>query len=157
MSDTTCCRTTMRKATRRLTALYDATLAPVGISLAQLSLLRNIRRAGTKSVGELGRVTELDRSTIGRNVRVLTKANLTSVCTSGDGRETIVTTSPLGEDTLTAAVTAMGGINLASVADEPGHRWKDNPDNRFWGAISTAETRPCVVHDGLGGIADLRR
>ena len=52
----------VRKASRRLTARYDEALAPVGINLAQFSLLRNIRRHGPVSLTRLGELTELDRS-----------------------------------------------------------------------------------------------
>ena len=61
----------LRVAARKTTALYDEELAAVGINLAQYSLLRQIERAGTVSLTELGRLAELDRSTVGRNVKAL--------------------------------------------------------------------------------------
>ena len=96
MENTPCYCTTMRKAARRLTAIYDEALKPVGISLAQLSLMRNIARSGAISVGDLGRLMELDRSTTGRNVRVLVRANMATFAASDDGRETIVSISQEG-------------------------------------------------------------
>jgi DNA-binding MarR family transcriptional regulator len=76
---------------------------PVGISLAQLSLMRNIARPGIVSVGELARLMELDRSTTGRNVRVLVKAGMVSFAASDDHRETIVVISDEGSRTLQEA------------------------------------------------------
>lgn len=70
MSDPCYC-IVLRRASRRLTAIYDAALAPLGVNLAQFSLLRTIRRTEPVSLTRLGHETELDRSTVGRNVRVL--------------------------------------------------------------------------------------
>lgn len=103
MGNAPCYCTTMRKAARRLTAIYDEALKPVGISLAQLSLMRNIARSGTISIGDLGRLMELDRSTTGRNVRVLVKANIATFAASDDGRETIVSISEEGHRILEEA------------------------------------------------------
>ena len=103
METAPCYCTTMRRAARRLTAIYDDALKPVGISLAQLSLMRNIARSGTISVGDLGRLMELDRSTTGRNVRVLVKAGMARFIASDDNRETIVTISDEGNRILEEA------------------------------------------------------
>ena len=59
-----------------MTALYDSILEPAGVTLAQYSLLRRIERAGSVSLTRLGRITELDRSTVGRNVKALEKIRL---------------------------------------------------------------------------------
>lgn len=103
METVACYCTTMRKAARRLTAIYDEALKPAGISLAQLSLMRNIARSGTISVGDLGRLMELDRSTIGRNVRVLVKAGMARFVASDDNRETMVAISDEGHRVLDEA------------------------------------------------------
>jgi DNA-binding MarR family transcriptional regulator len=81
----------LRTATRRTTAIYDAALAPTGVNLAQFSLLRKIQRAAPVSLSELGRLAELDRSTIGRNVKVLQRMGLARVAPGEDHREATVT------------------------------------------------------------------
>lgn len=80
----------LRRASRRLTAIYDAALAPLGVNLAQFSLLRTIQRTEPVSLTRLGHETELDRSTVGRNVRVLERRGLVSVDAVGH-RESMVT------------------------------------------------------------------
>lgn len=77
--DLICYCDVLRAATRKTTAIYDAALAPAGVNLAQFSLLRKIQRAGSVSLSELGRLAALDRSTIGRNVRVLQRMELVRV------------------------------------------------------------------------------
>jgi hypothetical protein len=61
----------LRQASRKTSAIYDEALAPLGINVAQFSLLRRLDRAGTLSITELARTAELDRSTMGRNAKVL--------------------------------------------------------------------------------------
>ena len=81
----------LRTASRKTTAIYDAALAPTGVNLAQFSLLRKIQRAAPVSLSELGRLAELDRSTIGRNVKVLQRMGLARVTPGEDQREATVT------------------------------------------------------------------
>jgi DNA-binding MarR family transcriptional regulator len=90
MKNSDCYCTSIRKASRRLTSLYDAALEPVGVNLAQFSLLRNIHRNDRVSLTELGKITELDRSTVGRNVRVLERMGLAKTISGDDHREAVV-------------------------------------------------------------------
>ena len=94
----------LRTAARKVTAIYDAALEPCGINLAQYSLLRTIQRRAPLSLTELGRLTELDRSTIGRNVKLLQRMGLVRA-TPGteDQREAVVTLDPQGADALERA------------------------------------------------------
>lgn len=73
---TPCLCTNLRLATRKLTAIYDAALEPLGINIAQYFLLRAINEHQPASLTEVGRIADLDRSTIGRNVRVLERMGL---------------------------------------------------------------------------------
>jgi DNA-binding MarR family transcriptional regulator len=94
----------LRTAARKVTALYDAALEPSGINLAQYSLLRTIQRRAPLSLTELGRLTELDRSTIGRNVRLLQRLELVRVEPGAeDQREAVVTLDRAGADALERA------------------------------------------------------
>jgi DNA-binding MarR family transcriptional regulator len=94
---------TLRLAARKMTARYDAALEPVGLSVAQFALLRKIRRAGQPSLTEIGRLAGLDRSTVGRNVRVLEKAGLAALSRGKDQREATVRLPDKGEAALSAA------------------------------------------------------
>ena len=87
-------------AARKTTALYDTLLEPAGVTLAQFSLLRKVERAGTVSLTRLGRLAELDRSTIGRNVKALEKLGLVRLGPAEDQREAAVRLTPAGERAL---------------------------------------------------------
>jgi len=93
----------LRAASRRTTAIYDAALKPVGIGVAQFSLMRRIKGAGTISLTELARLAELDRSTVGRNVRVLERMGLVTETAADDQRETAVALTDAGRETLRLA------------------------------------------------------
>ena len=69
----------LRAAARKATSIYDTALEPTGVNIAQFSLLRSIKRATAVSLTELGRMTDLDRSTVGRNVKVLERMGLVRV------------------------------------------------------------------------------
>lgn len=87
----------LRSATRKVTAAYDQALVPFGINIAQYSLLRRVERLQPVSLTELGRDTELERSTIGRNVRVLERMGLVETRRSeADLRESVVALTPRG-------------------------------------------------------------
>lgn len=88
----------LRTATRRVGSLYDAALAPSGINIAQYSLLRTVERLQPVSLTELAASTELDRSTIGRNIRVLERLSLVKIGRGEeDQREAVVGLTGRGE------------------------------------------------------------
>ena len=87
----------LRAATRKIGAVYDDALIPLGINIAQYSLLRIIQRRQPVSFTELGRIAELDRSTVGRNVRVLERMGLLETGRGEeDQREAVVTLADRG-------------------------------------------------------------
>ncbi|HVY52633.1 MAG TPA: MarR family winged helix-turn-helix transcriptional regulator [Devosia sp.] len=103
MSQDPCICVALRKASRRLTARYDAAVAPAGISLAQFSLLRNVRRHAPLSITRLSQIVELDRSTLGRNLRVLARMGLLTLAPGADRRQETVSLTPAGQAVLARA------------------------------------------------------
>ncbi|HEX4298320.1 MAG TPA: MarR family winged helix-turn-helix transcriptional regulator [Devosia sp.] len=102
--DDPCICISLRQASRRLTALYDAALLPAGLNLAQYSLLRNIDRHAPVSLTRLGEVVELDRSTLGRNARVLERLGLVAMGTGRDAREAGVRLTEAGQASLQRSI-----------------------------------------------------
>ncbi|MBV8441140.1 MAG: MarR family transcriptional regulator [Hyphomicrobiales bacterium] len=98
--NTPCYCAAIRSAARKTTALYDAALAPAGVNLAQYSLLRKIERLGPVSLTELASVAELDRSTVGRNVKVLERRRLVRFKSADDQREAAVGLTAAGAEAL---------------------------------------------------------
>ena len=108
--DYPCICISLRKASRKMTALYDEALAPAGVNLAQFSLLRNVRRHGPVSLTRLGEITELDRSTLGRNVKVLERLGLVAATADTDHRKAAVALTEAGTATLDQATPLWAGV-----------------------------------------------
>ncbi|WP_426610571.1 MarR family winged helix-turn-helix transcriptional regulator [Bradyrhizobium sp. McL0616] len=66
-----CNNTALRKATRRVSQLYDSVLAPTGLRSTQRSILLNIARFGSPTMGQLASSLVLDRSALGHNLKPL--------------------------------------------------------------------------------------
>ncbi len=93
----------LRDAARKATAMYDDALAPAGVTVAQYRLLRIVERAGPLSLTELARVVDLDRSTVGRNVRLLQRLGMVRLMPGADQREAKVELDEGGTRALAAA------------------------------------------------------
>src|SRR5882757_6890962 len=66
-----CNCTALRKATRRVSQLYDAALEPCGLRTTQRAILNHIARAGTPPVGELAEALVMDRGALAHNLKPL--------------------------------------------------------------------------------------
>ena len=89
MLDVDCYCTLARRSARVLTEFYDAALIPSGLKITQYSLLRAVERLEQSSLTELAEATGLDRSTLGRNLRVLERAGFVVLGPAKDERACI--------------------------------------------------------------------
>lgn len=80
----TCLR--LRKATRRVTQIYDRMLEPAGLTIAQFSLLACLFDGAGLSVGELGEALVTDPTTLTRNLKPLLDRGLVQGFTDSDDR-----------------------------------------------------------------------
>ncbi|WP_349436920.1 MarR family transcriptional regulator [Pararhizobium sp. A13] len=110
MSNATCHCILLRKATRKVSSYYDEALAPLGVNIGQFSLLRNIRRLEPVSLTELARRVELDRSTVGRNAKVLERMELVAIGHGEDQREAVLTVTPKGHEILDKGAPLWDGV-----------------------------------------------
>ncbi|CAN5180980.1 hypothetical protein BH10PSE17_BH10PSE17_06210 [soil metagenome] len=87
----------MRKATRRVTQLYDSVLAPCGLRASQRSILLHVDRAGTPTMTELAYAMVLDRSALAHNLKPLERDGfVVQVRDEVDGRSRRVHLTPAG-------------------------------------------------------------
>ncbi len=96
MDSVACFCTNARRAALALTAVYDEALAPHGLKVTQFSLLRAVARHGRPNLTALASATGLDRSTLGRNLRVLEGLGLVRLGPGDDQRDRVVALSPRG-------------------------------------------------------------
>jgi DNA-binding MarR family transcriptional regulator len=88
----------LRKATRRVSQLYDAVLAPCGLRASQRSMLINIDRAVNPTMTELAHALVLDRSALAHNLKPLERDGyVVLVRDERDGRSRRVALTPPGK------------------------------------------------------------
>ena len=96
MLTSTCICTHLRRAARGVSRHYDEALAGFGINVAQFSLLRHLQRLDKPSISSLADAMGLDRSTLGRNLKVLEADGLLALAEGDDLRNRLVLLTELG-------------------------------------------------------------
>jgi DNA-binding MarR family transcriptional regulator len=100
-----CACTALRRATRAVTAAYDAALRPVDLRITQFSILRILERLGPVGVTRLALEAALDRSTMGRNLDPLERRGLVRLSVNAaDQRERVAALTETGRAALSAAL-----------------------------------------------------
>ena len=105
MTNATLCNgAALRKATRRVSQLYDAVLAPCDLRTTQFSILAHMDRAGAPTMGELAKALVLDRSALAHNLKPLERDGLvTLVLNADDKRSRLPTLTEAGRAKLAEA------------------------------------------------------
>jgi DNA-binding MarR family transcriptional regulator len=80
----------------KLSSLYDALLSPEGLTITQYSLLEDIERAGQLSHAVLAEKVGMDRTTLTRNLRPLTRARWVTVGIGKDRRQRLLQLTAAG-------------------------------------------------------------
>jgi DNA-binding MarR family transcriptional regulator len=106
MLDSQCLCINLRRAARGVSRHYDGALDGFGINVAQYSLLSNLQRLNEPSISTLAQAMGLDRSTLGRNLRVLEGDGLVMLVEGEDMRNRIVRLTEAGAERLNAALPA---------------------------------------------------
>ncbi|MEL6504289.1 MAG: MarR family winged helix-turn-helix transcriptional regulator [Pseudomonadota bacterium] len=107
MTLTECLCARLRLAASATTDFYDRALAPTGLTLTTYRLLRHLERLDGASITRLAHSMELDRSTLGRNVKLVEKRGLVKTVPATvlkDKRQTAYQLTPDGAAVLARAV-----------------------------------------------------
>lgn len=100
-AQTVCHATHLRQATRRITLLYDALLAPTGLRSTQRSIMMQIARSQPVRMSDLASILVIDRSAVSQNLKPLEREGWVHVAADpADKRGRLVTLSPAGLDKL---------------------------------------------------------
>src|SRR4051794_15300491 len=102
--ETPCACSNLRRATRAVTAMYDAALAPSGLRVTQLSVLSALARLGPLPVTRLAAKIALARSRRGRTLDPRERGGLFRIKVGNvDQRERVPHLPPAGERAIEAA------------------------------------------------------
>ncbi|MHC2433071.1 MarR family winged helix-turn-helix transcriptional regulator [Bradyrhizobium sp. USDA 4451] len=104
---TRCNLTALRKATRRVSQLYDQVLATSGLRGTQRAILVHVRRTGAPTMGELAAALVLDRTALNHNLKPLERDGLLTITVDkNDRRNRLVRLTKRGEARLAESQAA---------------------------------------------------
>jgi DNA-binding MarR family transcriptional regulator len=98
-----CACTNIRRTDRVITQFYDEMLAPSGLNAPQFGLLATLAEAAPVTIHRLAQIMDIDRTTLTRNLEVLTKQHLVRNEEGEDRRMRLVQLSQEGEQALRRA------------------------------------------------------
>ena len=99
-----CNVTALRKASRRLSQIYDAALAPHGLRSTQRAILAHVARGHAPTMGELAAALVLDRTALNHNLKPLVRDGyLTVMIDANDARGRRIELTDRGQQVLHAS------------------------------------------------------
>ena len=100
-----CTASRVRKASRRVTQIYDHHLEPYDLTIAQFGVLAQLRALPGAGIGELAHKMIMDATTQSRNLRLLERRGLVACeADRADGRARKLRLTPAGRAALDSAV-----------------------------------------------------
>ncbi|HVX78810.1 MAG TPA: MarR family winged helix-turn-helix transcriptional regulator [Bradyrhizobium sp.] len=128
-----CNCTALRKASRRVSQLYDSALEPCGLRTTQRALLSHIARSGPPSLGELAEALVMDRGALTHNLKPLERDDLVEI-----------TIDPHDRRNRLVALTTKGRHKL----EESAPLWKRAQDGfeAAFGAAKSAALREALAY-----------
>src|ERR1700746_3318090 len=91
-----CACSQARRFARKLSSLYYTLLSPENLTITQYSLLADIERAGQLSHAVLAEKVGMERTTLTRNLRPLTRAKWVTAGTGEDRRQRLLQLTAAG-------------------------------------------------------------
>lgn len=128
-----CNCTALRKASRRVSQLYDFALEPCGLRITQRAILGQIARSGAPSLGELAEALVMDRGALTHNLKPLERDRLVEINVDPQDRRNRL-----------VALTSAGRSKL----EESGRLWKHAQDGfeAAFGAAKSAALREALAY-----------
>ena len=128
-----CNCTALRKATRRISQLYDSALEPCGLRATQRAILSQIARSGAPPLAELAEALVMDRGALTHNLKPLERDGLVEIRVDPDDRRNRL-----------IALTKAGRAKLAE--SEPLWQRAQDGFEAALGAAKSATLRKALEH-----------
>jgi DNA-binding MarR family transcriptional regulator len=116
MADDICLCTGLRQAAQAMTEIYDEALASSGLKITMFRVLRRLSESEQPTISELAKIVGLDRSSLGRNLKVLQRDGLIRFSGGEDERSKIVQLTATGRKVLSAAMPLWKGVQKRMTA-----------------------------------------
>jgi len=99
-----CACANLRRAARAVTQIYDRSLRPSGLRATQFALLMAVMVLGPLPVTTLAKKTRMDRTTLGRNLKLLEKKGMIRIKQGDDQRVREVSLIDYGKESIIKAI-----------------------------------------------------
>jgi DNA-binding MarR family transcriptional regulator len=110
MANDTCLCIGLRQAAHAMTAIYNEALAPSGLKITMFKVVRRLCEVGEPTISELAEIVDLDRSSLGRNLKVLERDGFVALGGGNDERSKVVRLTPKGKAALAKAKPLWRGV-----------------------------------------------
>ena len=121
-----CMCSSMRRATRLMTRMYDEALSAAGVSASQFELLANIRGRQPVDQQALVRAIDSDQTTLSRNLAVLLERGWIEISADAkDGRKSLYRLTKAGTTTLSQAFACWEEVQTKLQQRIGGSQWKE--------------------------------
>jgi len=118
-----CTLNNLRKVTRSVSKIYDASLSNIGLRSTQFSLLSTIEKVDERPISQLAEILVMDRTTLTRNLKPLADKGLIKISTEGDMRIRCIQITKKGSCLLEKAKPYWEKIQLKLVSEIGEERW----------------------------------
>ena len=120
-----CAEFNLRRTSRAVTALYDSALAASGRSSTQVTILIAVAKSEPVPVGVLAKILLTDRTTLTRNLSLLSREGLVSVSPRSAMRRRLVSLTSKCSTALARSVRRWRKIQTDFVGSFGKPRWKE--------------------------------
>ena len=148
-----CACTTLRKAARAVTRLYDGALAGAGMNANQLSILRALNRAGPQPLSRLAETLVMDRTSLYRALRPMERSGWVVVEAASSGRSRVACLTDEGRVAMDRAAAGWESAQAGFVGALGSEAWEELA-GVLQGLVATASEVGSV---GGGGSATTKR
>ena len=120
-----CTANNLRRASREISAVFDAALAEIGLRGTQFSLLTALTIGGEMPLTRLAEALSLDRTTLTRNLAPLEREGLVARVPSADGRVRRVALTARGQEVLERALPRWEAAQRGVIEALGERKWKE--------------------------------
>ena len=120
-----CTANNLRRASRQISAFFDAALAETGLRGTQFTLLTALTVGGEMPLTRLAEALSLDRTTLTRNLAPLERQGLVASLPSADGRVRRVALTARGQEVLEWALPRWETAQRRVVEALGERKWKE--------------------------------
>ena len=115
----------VRRASRALTQLYEDALRPLGLRSTQFTILQMLSLAGEVSQGQLGGMLAMDSTSLTRTLEIMRRHGWVAERRGEDRRERWLRLAKSGETELTRALPAWEKVQSRLRRQLGDQAWKD--------------------------------